>query len=207
MISINPDHPQPELIEKAADIIRNGGVVIYPTRGLYGLGTDATRLEAVEQIFRIKHRSPDKPLSILIAYRQQVADWCCDVSIAAEKLMDAFWPGRITIVFRSKRLLPSMLTGGSDKIGIRQPGHAVAMALVRTAACPITGTSANISGFPGCHRISDLPDELLNQADLILDAGPLVGGPGSTVVDVSEENPVVLREGAVSIAEIEKALK
>ena len=207
MISIDPDHPQPELIEKAADIIRSGGVVIYPTRGLYGLGTDATRSEAVEQIFRIKHRSPDKPLSIIIPYRRQVTDWCCEVSMAAEKLMDAFWPGRITLVFRSNRLLPAILTGGSDKIGIRQPGHAVAMALVRSAACPITGTSANLSGSPGCHRISDLPDELLNQADLILDAGPLVGGPGSTVVDVSEENPVILREGAVSIAEIEKALK
>lgn len=205
--NVDPDCPQTELILKAAQIIQKGGVIIFPTRGLYGLAADATRPETVARIFEIKRRPFNKPLPILISDRRQVDDWTREISASALKIIDTFWPGRITLVFRSNRLLPAAIYAQSDKIGIRQPGHPVAMALVRSVAGPITGTSANLSGAPGCHRVSDLPDSLLGQVDLILDAGPLAGGAGSTVVDVSTGKVVILREGAVSKAEIERAFK
>lgn len=203
---VDPIHPQPHLIAEASQIIREGGVVVFPTRGLYGLGADATRPETVNRIFKIKRRAAHKPVSILIAERDQVADWITAVPPVAARLMDTFWPGRITLVLKSRPLVPANLTAGGDCLGIRRPGHPVADALVRASGRPITATSANLSGTAGCHRITDIPDGLLSAVDLVLDAGPLAGGAGSTVIDVSSGKVVILREGAVSAAEIEHRL-
>ena len=116
--------------------------------------------------------------------------------------MKRFWPGRVTLVFEASGKVPDYLMAGTGKIGIRLAGHPAAAALVAAVQGPVTGTSANLSGQPGCHRIEDLPPAVVEQLDLILDAGPLQGGHGSTVVDVSGNTPTVLREGAVSKNEI-----
>ena len=116
--------------------------------------------------------------------------------------MDHFWPGRITLVFKAAADVPSYLTAGTGKIGIRLPGHPAAAALLRVLPTPLTGTSANLSGKPGCRRIEDLENQIAGSLDLILDAGTLNGGIGSTVVDVTIEPPKILREGEVSGAEI-----
>jgi L-threonylcarbamoyladenylate synthase len=116
--------------------------------------------------------------------------------------MQALWPGRLTLVFEAQQNLPPPLTAGSSKIGVRLPAHAVAHALVKRIESPITGTSANISGHPGCHRASDLDPRMSAQVDMILDGGTLESGVGSTVIDITEDPPRILREGQVSAKEV-----
>ncbi len=197
IISIDPVLPHPVLIEEAAGAIKKGGVVLFPTRSLYGLAADAFSEESVDRVYRIKKRSPDKPLLVLVKNRAAVYGLVRDVPPAAEVIMEKIWPGRITIVFKAAGSLPGNLTAGTGKIGIRVPGHAVASALVKSLDTPITGTSANISNEEGCARVSELDTGLADGLDLILDAGTLHGGTGSTVVDVTADPPVILREGAV----------
>jgi L-threonylcarbamoyladenylate synthase len=195
---IDPEHPDTDLIDAAVRILENGGMIAFPTGSLYGLGADALNTGAIDRIFAIKMRAPDKPLLILVPDRKVVFELTGEVPAAAKRLMDRFWPGRVTIVFKALSVLPANLTAGSDKIGIRLPGHPVAKALVAAFGRPITGTSANPSGHKGCHRIAELEPKMIEQLDLVLDAGPLKEGIGSTVVDITGAEPIVIREGVVS---------
>lgn len=199
---INPKNPGSEEIQEAAGIIKKGGVIAYPTRCLYGLGADAFNPDAVNRIFEIKQRPANNPILILIDDPNRLQDLVTHISEAAKAISERFWPGRVTLVFNASAKVPDTLTAGTGKIGIRLAGHPVAAALARAIQGPITGTSANVSGFPGCHQIEDLQPTLTEQLDLILDAGPLKGGHGSTVVDVTGDIPRVLREGAVSKRDI-----
>jgi L-threonylcarbamoyladenylate synthase len=199
---INPASPDADIIQDAAGVIRQGGVIAFPTRCLYGLGADAFNPEAVDRIFKLKRRSAEKPILILIDDPVRLKRLVTTVSGTATAIMDRFWPGRVTLVFDAREDVPDHLTAGTGKIGIRLAGHPVAAALARSLQGPITGTSANVSGRPGCHQIKDLQPGVTEKLDLILDAGPLKGGSGSTVVDVTGEVPRVLREGVVSEKEI-----
>ena len=199
---INPTNPDPDIIQEAAGVIRNGGVIAFPTRSLYGLGADAFNSAAVERIFKIKQRPAENPILILIDDRKRLKRLVPHISDAARDISERFWPGRVTLVFDAGGEVPDTLTAGTGKIGIRLAGHPVAAALARAIQGPITGTSANLSGRPGCYQIEDLHPEITEQLDLILDAGSLKGGRGSTVVDVTGEIPRVLREGVVSEKDI-----
>jgi len=195
---IDPQHPHADLIDAAVRLLENGGVIAFPTGSLYGLGADALNIDAVERVFTIKRRPLHKPLLILVPDRAVVFDLAAEVTPAAKRLMDRFWPGRVTIVFKALSVLPANLTAGSGKIGIRLPGHPVAKALVAAFGRPITGTSANPSGHKGCHQIAELDPKLIEQLALVLDAGSLKEGIGSTVVDITGAEPIVIREGVVS---------
>ena len=199
---INPENPNPDIIQEAAGIIRKGGVIAFPTRCLYGLGADAFNPEAVDRIYKIKQRSAAKPILILIDEPHRLKSLVTHISEAAKAITERFWPGRVTLVFDASAKVPDTLTAGTGKIGIRLAGHPVAAALAGAVQGPITGTSANVSGCPGCHQIEDLQPAVAEQLDLIIDAGPLKGGRGSTVVDVTAKIPRVLREGIVSKGEI-----
>lgn len=194
---INPEKPDPDIIQDAADIIRKGGVIAFPTRCLYGIGADAFNAEAVDRIFKIKQRPTEKPILVLIDDPQRLEQLVTRISDNARDIMKRFWPGKVTLIFEAAAGVPDYLTAGTGKIGIRLAAHPVAAALARAIQGPITGTSANLSGRPGCHQIEDLPPAVTNQLDLVLDAGPLHGGTGSTVVDVTGEVPQVLRVGVV----------
>jgi L-threonylcarbamoyladenylate synthase len=207
VIKVDPQHSSNAAIKKAVDVVRAGGVIAFPTRGLYGLGADAFNAEAVLRIFRIKKRSTHNPILILIDQPGRLKQLTSQVSSTAARIMDHFWPGRITLVFNADDAVPSYLTAGTGKIGIRLPGHPVAAALVNALQTPVTGTSANLSGSPGCRRIEDLEFQIADRLDLILDAGPLTGGRGSTVVDVTADPPKVLREGEVSAVEIMELIR
>ena len=196
--AIDPLHPQADLIDTAVRILKRGGIIAFPTGSLYGLGADALNAGAVDRVFAIKMRAPDKPLLVLVPDRKVVFDLATEVPPAAKRLMDRFWPGQVTIVFRAHSGLPANLTAGTGRIGIRLPGHPVARALVVAFGRPITGTSANLSGQGGCHHIDELDATLIEQLDLVLDAGPLKEGNGSTVVDITGAEPIVIREGVVS---------
>jgi L-threonylcarbamoyladenylate synthase len=202
LIKIHPEQPSPAVISTAAELIKKGGVVAFPTRCLYGLGADAFNPAAVDRLFVIKRRPVQKPILVLIGNAVQLEGLVKTIPRTAARLIEHFWPGRVTLVFQARRSVPVSLTAGTGKIGIRMAGSAVAAALVAAVQGPITGTSANLSGSPGCYRIADLEPEIAGQLDLILDAGTLRGGRGSTVVDVTGDMPRILREGEVSTEEI-----
>ena len=204
---INPENPEADIIQHAAAVIKKGGVVAFPTRCLYGLGADPFNPEAVDRIFKIKQRPAAKPILLLIDDPARLAPLVSRITASAADIMKRFWPGRVTLVFEASDRVPDDLMAGTGKIGIRLAGHPAAAELARAVAAPITGTSANLSGQPGCHRIEDLPPAVIEQLDLILDAGPLRGGRGSTVVEVTGDIPRVLREGVVSKKEILAATK
>lgn len=195
---INHEHPEPEIIQRAGTAIKQGGIIAFPTRCLYGLGADAFNADAVDRIFKLKKRPYQKPILVLVDRRIQLERLVSHVSKAAARIMDQFWPGRVTLILEAADTVPHYLTAGTGKIGIRLPGHPVAAALVDSFGGPLTGTSANISGRPGCGRIEDFDSQLIQQLDIVLDAGPLKGGTGSTVLDVTQDMPRVLREGEVS---------
>jgi L-threonylcarbamoyladenylate synthase len=199
---INPQKPEPEIIAEATAVIRQGGVLAFPTRCLYGLGADALNAEAVERVVKIKQRSEQNPILVLIDSKKQLESLVMHIPPAAHALMNAFWPGRVTLVFEARNSLPAQLTAQTGKIGVRFPGHPVAAAIVQQVKGPVTGTSANISGQPGCKRAQDLDSTIADQLGLILDAGTLIGGVGSTVVDVTVTPPQILREGQVAANDI-----
>jgi L-threonylcarbamoyladenylate synthase len=199
---INRDHPEDNLIQLAATVVKQGGIIAFPTRCVYGLGADAFNVDAVQRLFQLKQRSLQKPILILIGCRTQLKLLVSNVSSTASRIMDAFWPGRVTLVFEAADIVPQNLTAGTGKIGIRLTGHPVAAALCESLGIALTGTSANISGNPGCHRIDDIEPQLIRQLDAILNAGTLKGGTGSTVVDVTGAKPQILREGEISANEI-----
>ena len=195
---INCANPETGIIAEAASIIRDGGVVVFPTRSLYGLGANAFNAKAVNRIFHIKQRPVNKPILVLIKDKDELDRLAAIIPPAATAIMERFWPGRVSIVFQVKEGLSANLTAGTNKIGIRLPGHNIAYKLVKAADGPITGTSANLSGSAGCFQINDLDEKIVDSVDLILDAGPLKGGIGSTVVDVTGDTPLILRQGELS---------
>jgi L-threonylcarbamoyladenylate synthase len=190
--------PAPETIREAASVIAGGGVILFPTHGLYGLGADAKNLVAVQRVFAIKHRPVNHPLLVIVDDPSAVFPLAREVSAGARRLMNRLWPGGLTLVFAARQDVSVLLTGATGKIGVRQAGHPVARALVKAVGGPITATSANLSGTPACFRISDLDMTLIEEVDRVLDAGALAGGPGSTVVDVTASRPEILREGFVT---------
>ena len=189
--------PDPQVIASAVNVIKTGGIVAFPTSGLYGLGADALNRLAVERVYRVKQRDFGKPILVLIKDALDLKKVCTQVPELAIRMMAAFWPGRLTIIVEARPELPDVLTGGTGKIGIRVPLHPVARALVTALDSPITGTSANLSGKKGCSSVSDLDPGLAEGLNLVLDAGQLEGGIGSTVVDATFDPPLVVREGAI----------
>ena len=206
MLRIDPLHPAHELINEAALVIKNGGVIAFPTRHLYGLGADAFNADAVNRVFEIKRRPHDKPLLVLIDKSYDLIRLVQQVPNSATRIMKRFWPGAVTIVFRAKHILPTNLTAGTEKIGVRMPEHPVALALATAVQGPITATSANITGNSGCSLVSEMDPLITDRVDLIIDVGALKGGIGSTVVDVTGGYPKILRQGAISEKDIFEAV-
>lgn len=200
--NISPTEPDPDIIHTIVQVIRRGGVIAFPTSTLYGLGADAGNPKAVESVFDIKGRQPHRPLLVLIRNKTNLPGLVREVPSKAVVLMEAFWPGGITVVFNAGEHISSRLTGNTGKIGIRIPKHPVAVAILSQLEGPLTGTSANLSGRGGCSEISCLDEQVSVQLDGVVDAGPLKGGRGSTVIDVTIDPPRVLREGTISEQQI-----
>jgi len=207
IIQTDPLNSHQDQIAEASRIILNGGVIVFPTQHLYGLGADAMNIKAVDRVFEIKQRPYHKPLLVLIPDQKDLTRLVQHISPAAECIMAKLWPGAITLVFKAKETLPENLMAGTGKIGIRMPQHPVALALSKAVGGPITATSANITGGLGCSTILDIDPRIADNVDLILDAGTLKGGTGSTVVDVTVDPPIILREGAIPAKKIMRVLK
>jgi L-threonylcarbamoyladenylate synthase len=199
---VDPERPDRSIVEKTAGIVVRGGVIIYPTRGLYGLGADALNPAAVKRVFDLKGRDHRKALLVLIADMQCLQQVARPPAGAALHLMRFFWPGKVTFVLPARNDLPPALTGKGLNIGVRIPGHPVAAALVKALGRPLIGTSANLSEAGGCADAKQLDPALVAGVDCVLDAGALEGGAGSSVVDLTGSVPRILRAGAVSAAQI-----
>lgn len=204
VVQVTPDLLEPLI--QAGEIIRNQGIVIFPTQCLYGVGANALDPLAVQKVFDIKQRPKDNPILVLIQDLVELKSLVKKIPHLAQVLMDRFWPGSLTLVFEATDSVSPLLTAHTGKIGIRLPAHPIAKALVQQAQGPITGTSANLSGQPGTSRISQLPPSMIQTADLILDAGTLKGGTGSTIVDVTCDPVCILRQGAIADIQIQEAI-
>jgi len=203
---VDPECPDQNTMGKAAALIKKEDLVVFPTSSFYGLGADALNARAVYKVFQAKKRNPRKPVLILIASLADLAPLVQSIPPTATPLIEAFWPGDLTLVFHAADILPSNLSGHTGKIGIRLAGHPVASALVKAVGSPVTGTSANLSGKGACTAVEHLDLPIRDQVALVLDAGRLAGGKGSTVVDVTADFPKILRQGAIDAEEIWTAL-
>lgn len=206
VFSIDPGAPDLNAVSRAAKAVDEGGVVIFPTTGLYGLGADSASSKAVDGVFKAKGRALEKPLLVLVSGPEQVDHLVKEIPDSARRIMESLWPGGITIIFRASPGVPSNLCGGSGRVGIRMAAHPAAIALIKSLGRPITGTSANMSGEPGASRICEISPQLINRTAVVLDAGKLAGGKGSTIFDATCYPPKILRQGSVSEAAVKRIL-
>ena len=175
----------------------------YPTETFYGLGVDALNGKAVEKIFAIKKRNFSQPLLILIPGRDVLSAYVTEIPEAAVRLMEAFWPGPLTIIFFASSRIPPLLCGQTGKVAVRVSSHPVSQALVQALNAPLTATSANLSGLASPTTADEVWEQLGVQVDVILDGGKTFGGNPSTIVDVTQSPPRVVREGVILKDEIE----
>ncbi len=193
-------------LNKAVEIILSGGVVAVPTESFYGLAVNAFDEEAIKRLFDIKKRRGDHPILILISSKDVLDQYVAHISEIAQRLVNQFWPGGLTLVFEAGPNISPLLTAGTGTIGIRLSSHPIATELAKAVSVPITGTSANISGQPACLNAREVFDSLGKEVDLILDGGVTKGGKGSTILDVTVVPPIVLREGIVGREMLNKFL-
>ncbi len=195
-----------EAIEEAVRIIKQGGVVVYPTESFYGLGADATNEEAIRKVFKIKKRKENNPILLIIGELSMLSDLVKEIPLPAKLLIEKLWPGPLTMLFWAKHNVPSVLHAGTGKIGVRLSANPVARAISKLSEVPITGTSANISGTPPCRTASEVMSQLKG-VDLVLDAGKLNSSLPSTVIDVTESPFKLIRKGLISEEKIRECLK
>ena len=194
------------VLARAAEIMAVGGIIAYPTETFYGLGVDATNEQAIRKIFAVKGRNFGNPISVIIDKPENLFPLVQEVPACAQKLMEVFWPGALTIVFRASAKLPSILTAGSARIGIRISSHHGATVLARKLSRPLTATSANLTGARECTTAAEVNRQIGPEIDAIVDAGTTSGGKGSTIIDVTSSPPQILREGAIKRILIENLI-
>jgi len=208
-VRVRPDHPEPDIVLNAANIIRQGGLVAYPTETLYGLGADPFQAAAVEKLFAVKGRPAGSALILLVARTNQAFDVAQVSGIGRrwfEKLTAAFWPGPLTLVLPVRRGLRCPALAGGETVAVRFSPHPVARLLVQTVGMPITSTSANLSGGPPPGSADAIDPTLAARLDLVLDSGPTAGGAASTMLDITGPYPVIRRQGEITPERIARVI-
>jgi L-threonylcarbamoyladenylate synthase len=195
-----------EHIARAATVIRAGGLVAFPTETVYGLGADALNEDAVRRIFLAKERPADDPLIVHIAYTQQLAQLARQIPQRAWDLTEKFWPGPLTLVLPKTERVPTVTTGGLDTVAVRMPRHPVAKRLIELSGVPLAAPSANRFGRPSPTTAQHVWEDLAGRIELILDGGPTPIGVESTVLDLTQDPPMVLRPGGVTLEELRAVL-
>lgn len=191
-------------IERGITILRQGGLVAYPTDTVYGLGASLKLPQSVARIYEVKGRSPNSPLPLLLADVSQIAEVAGKVPPSAWCFIRNFFPGALTLILSKSSSVPAVITGGGNSVAVRIPDHPVPVALIKGLGVPIVGTSANISGRPSPLTAEEVSAQLGGKIDLIIDGGRCPGGKESTIVDVTGETPVIRREGAISKEELRR---
>jgi L-threonylcarbamoyladenylate synthase len=203
VISVHPPQDFQRAIHKAAQCLLSGRLVAYPTESFYGLAVDAKNEDAIKRLFVAKKRRTNRPVLILIQSIHSLEKYVTHIPRVARRLIKAFWPGGLTLLFEAGPKISPLLTAGTGKIGIRLSSHPVATALAREIQGAITGTSANISGEPSCRTADEILSTFGKGVDLILDGGPTAGEIGSTVLDVTADPPRILRQGMIQREQLE----
>ena len=205
-LPINPENPDPQALQEAACALRQGGIVAYATETLYGLGVDPFQKEALENLYRLKGRPGRWPVSILVKDRDMLCELVREIPSTAKRIMDALLPGPLTVVLPARSHLPERITGGMGKVGVRISPHPLLEHLFAHHTAPITSTSANPTGMPGARDAQGVRVYFPEGVDVILDTGPAPGGTGSTLLDLTTDPPVILREGAIPESRIKELL-
>lgn len=195
-----------DIIKEAGKILKEGGLVAFPTETVYGLGGDALNPVSSEKIYAAKGRPSDNPLIVHIAEKSDVYRIGKEISEKAEQLMEAFWPGPLTLIFRKRDLVPEKTTGGLGTVAVRMPSDKIAAAFIRAAGGFVAAPSANASGRPSTTSAEHVMEDLDGRIEMILDGGQAVIGLESAIVDVSEERPVILRPGVITKAMMEAVI-
>lgn len=196
-----------DLIQNAVAILRQGNLVAFPTETVYGLGADARNPEALRKIFLAKERPMDHPLIVHIGEITQLSEWAVDISDAAWKLANAFWPGPVTLILKKASHVPDLVTGNQETIGLRIPNHPVALALLQAFGGGLAAPSANKFGRISPTTAQAVREELSDSVSCILDGGTCEVGVESTIVDMTGQEPVILRPGMMSAKQIADVLK
>lgn len=206
IFKIDSDNIDYSIINKAADVIKSGGLVAFPTETVYGLGGDGLNPLASQKIYKAKGRPSDNPLILHISHMDQLTPLVSEIPQSAKKLADEFWPGPLTMIFKKSNIVPKETSGGLETVAVRFPEDKIAQALISASKTPIAAPSANTSGRPSPTRASHVEFDLSGKIDMILDGGACEFGLESTIVDVTGNVPCLLRPGAVTLEMLRELL-
>ena len=198
LVKVDTENPEKSVLTEAAEILKNGGLVAFPTETVYGLGANGLDEKACKRIYEAKGRPSDNPLILTIGDLDGLYKIVGKVTENAKKIIDAFWPGPITLVLPKADCVPETVTGGLDTVAVRYPSNKIARELIKIAGIPVAAPSANSSGKPSPTRASHVEFDLNGKIEMIIDGGAADWGLESTILDVSEDKPVLLRPGAVT---------
>ena len=206
VLHVDPTAPDPQLIARAAECLRTGGLVAFPTETVYGLGAHALDRRAVQRVFAAKERPANDPLIVHVAAIDDIAPLVVEIPRAVRDLAARFWPGPLTVVLRRSRRVPDEVTAGLDTVAIRVPSHPIAQALLQCVRLPIAAPSANRFSKPSPTRAAHVLADLRGRIDMIVDGGSTTVGLESTVVDLADQPPTILRPGAVDTAALRSVI-
>lgn len=206
IIKIDKDNFNIEDLKAGAKIIRSGGIVAFPTETVYGLGANGLDAKAVEKIYKAKGRPADNPLILHIGQVDQLEDLVEEVPLDALKCIDVFWPGPLTIILKASQKVPHIISGGLETVAVRMPENKIARALINLSGVPLAAPSANLSGKPSPTSAVHVIDDMDGKIEMIIDGGETGIGLESTVLDLSEDTPTILRPGGITREDLRKIL-
>ena len=193
-------------LKKPANIIKNGGIVIFPTETVYGIGTNALNEDAVKRLYEIKQRPLNKPISLLVNSIDMIEQIAKDITDLEYALIREFFPGPLTLILKKKDIVPDIVTANSDTVGVRMPKNEIALKLIEYAGIPIATPSANISGKPSGTNMKNIIKDFNGKVDYLIDSGTSQIGLASTIVQVIDNVPHILRQGSISEKQINDLL-
>ena len=193
-------------LKEISKIIKNGGIVVFPTETVYGIGTNGLNKESISRLYEVKQRPINKPISLLVSSIEMAETIAKDITDMEYKLMEKFFPGPLTIILKKKTIVPDNLTNNNDTVGIRMPDNIIAKKLIEYSNVPIATPSANISGKPSGTDINTIMNDFKDKVDYYIDGGKSKLGIGSTIVKLENGYPVILREGSISKKQILECL-
>ena len=194
------------MLEKATELIKQGKIVGFPTESVYAIGTNGLDEQAVKRLYEVKKRPLNKPISLLVSNMEMLKSIAKDITELEYKIMEKFFPGPLTIILKKKDIVPDIVTAGQETVGVRMPSGEIARKLVELSGVPIAAPSANISGEPSGTNLSEIKKHFEGNVDFYIDGGNSELGISSTIVQVIDGKPKILRQGSITLEQIEKEI-